>query len=333
VRIGPHDLGPWILAPMAGVSELPYRLIVRELGASAAPTELVSAKGLLHGSARTARYLAHDERERPFWVQLFGGEPESMAAGAERAVALGADIIDINMGCPVKKVTRGGAGAALMVDPERAAGIVRLVLERTGVPVTAKIRSGWDDGSLRYLELGAALVEAGVSAIAIHARTRAQGYSGRADWSHIARLAAAVAVPVIGNGDASTPELARRMLAETGCAAVMIGRGALGNPWIFAQLARPSFEGPAAFERWQLVRRHLHAHLAFVGDETCGIRRFRPHLLWYSRGLHGAADFRRRATSLDALASLLGECEAFFLRAERSPEAEELELSHEQALG
>jgi nifR3 family TIM-barrel protein len=334
MRLGPHLLSnPWILAPMAGVSEMPFRVLARELGAAAAPTELVSAKGLLYGSNRTERYLTHSPGERPFWVQIFGGDEHAMTEGAARAVDLGAEIIDVNMGCPVKKVTRDGAGAALACDPPRAARIIGGIARRTGLPVTAKIRAGWDADSLNFIEVARALADAGAAAIGLHARTRAQGYSGVADWSLIRRLVEASPVPVIGNGDAFTAERARAMLADTGCAAVMIGRGALGNPWIFRELT--GGEGrPTRAERWALVERHLHDHLAFVGDERTGIRRFRPHLLWYSHGLAGAADFRRRVTRIDDLGELTAECQAFFIGADAQADGvEAIEFDERTALG
>jgi tRNA-dihydrouridine synthase B len=334
LRLGAHSLtNPWILAPMAGVSEMPFRVLARELGASAAPTELVSAKGLLHGSNRTERYLTHSPVERPFWVQIFGGDENAMAEGAARAVDLGAEIIDVNMGCPVKKVTRDGAGAALACDPPRAARIVSAISRRTGLPVTAKIRAGWDAETLNFVEVARALADAGAVAIALHARTRAQGYSGQADWSLVRRLVEASPVPVIGNGDAFTAERARALLAETGCAAVMIGRGALGNPWIFRELTG-GLGRPTREERWALVERHLHDHLEFVGDERTGIRRFRPHLLWYSHGLAGAADFRRRVTRIDDLRELISECRGFFVGAEvQSDGGEAIEFDERTALG
>lgn len=303
LRIGNYELrNPWILAPMAGVSEMPFRVLARELGAAAAPTELVSAKGLLYGQERTRRYLAHAACERPFWVQLFGGDPESMAVGAERAAELGAEILDINMGCPVKKVTKTGAGSALLCDPRRAAAIVAAMTKRAGLPVTVKIRAGWDHDSIRPMEMVRAVADAGAVAVAIHARTRAQGYSGHADWSLITALACESPIPVIGNGDAFTAQAAQRMLRETGCAAVMIGRGALGNPWIFSQLhGEPP---PTSAQRWQLVQRHLRAHVEHVGNELAAVRRFRPHLGWYAHGLRGAAKFREHVMRAEDLAAV-----------------------------
>lgn len=318
VRLGPYTLrNPWILAPMAGVSEMPFRRIALEMGAAAAPTELVSAKGLLFGQERTRRYLRHHPDEQPFWVQLFGGEPEVMADGAERAVELGAKIIDINMGCPVRKITRRGAGSALLADPERAATIISAVAGRAGVPVTVKIRSGWDAQSIRPEVLAKMFADAGAVAIAMHARTREQGYSGRADWELIARLVERSPIPVIGNGDALTAQRARDMLAETGCAAVMIGRGALGNPWIFAELTG-ALESAAVTNRWPTIQRHLDDHLEHVGDERVGLHKFRGHLGWYAHGLEGAAKFRERVMTITELGELVDVCASFFGQARRA---------------
>ena len=333
MRIGPHTLAnPWILAPMAGVSEMPFRVIARRFGASMAPTELVSSKGLLYGQARTARYLTHAASEQPFWVQIFGGDAESMAEGAKKAVDLGARIIDINMGCPVRKVTKNGAGSGLLCDPVRAAKIVEAVRQASGVPVTAKIRAGWDHFSLNFKEMARALEEAGCAALAMHARTRAQGYSGHADWSLIKALVSATGMPVIGNGDVKTPADARRMMDETGCAAVMIGRAALGNPWIFQQLGTGS-KPPSPQQRWEVVREHLDAHLSFVGDLRQGMRRFRSHLMWYTHGLVGAAAFRNEVARLEALPELLEVAEAFFTQTTDHHGSEPVAFDERTALG
>ena len=333
MRIGPYTLAnPWILAPMAGVSEMPFRMIARRFGASMAPTELVSSKGLLYGQARTARYLTHDPSEQPFWVQMFGGDAESMAEGAKKAVELGARIIDINMGCPVRKVTKNGAGSGLLCDPVRAAKIVEAVGQASGVPVTAKIRAGWDHFTLNFKEMARALEEAGCAALAMHARTRAQGYSGKADWSLIKELVGATKMPVVGNGDVKTPADARRMMDETGCEAVMIGRAALGNPWIFEQLVQQSAP-PSPQQRWTVVREHLDAHMAFVGDVRQGIRRFRSHLMWYTHGLIGAAAFRATVTRLEVLPELLDFAEAFFAQATLHHGSEPIDFDERTALG
>jgi nifR3 family TIM-barrel protein len=354
VPIGPYTLrNRFILAPMAGVSEMPFRRIAFELGAALAPTELISAQGLFRINTRTLRYLRYDPQvERPYSLQLFGGEPEVMAQAAVIAKQHGAQIIDINMGCPVKKVTKTGAGSGLLCDPARAGEIVRLIREATGLPVTAKIRSGWDASQRNYLQMADVLGAAGVAALAVHPRTRAQGYSGRADWSVIAELKRHVgnAFPIIGNGDVRSVADATRMLETTGCDYVMIGRGALGNPWLFRELLggpRPTNE-----ERHALVLRHFREHLAFsaearvhrevlppaeraLKDEVSGVHSFRNHLGWYSHGLHGAAAFRARVNVVDRAKDVEAALESFFLGASVDAAAleAEQELDYRTALG
>ena len=335
-RLGPYNLkNPWVLAPMAGVSEMPFRVIAFELGAALCPTELVSAMGLFHANARTLKYLRNDPQvERPYSLQLFGGEPAAMAAAAVQGKQWGAQIIDLNMGCPVKKVTRSGAGSALLCDPPRAAEIVRRIRDATGLPVTAKIRSGWDAASKNYLQMADALGEAGIVGLAVHPRTRAQGYSGQADWSVIADLKRHVgdAFAVFGNGDVKNVADAQRMLSTTGCDFVMIGRGALGNPWLFRQL-----EGgapPTPEERCQLVQRHFRAHVQFVGAELPAVRAFRKHLGWYSHGLFGASAFRNEVNRIDRAGDVLRLVERFFLGAQVDAAAPaEDDVDYRQALG
>ena len=301
----------WILAPMAGVSELPFRSIAFRMGAGLCPSELVSAEGLMRASARTMRYLRFDPAwERPFSVQLFGGKPDVLAEAAKVARDHGAQILDINMGCPVPKVTRNGAGAALLCDPGRAAEIVEKVGRATDLPVTAKIRSGMDAQSINCVEVAQTLERAGVQAIALHPRTRAQAYAGKADWSLIRAVKEAVkTVPVIGNGDVVTVADAHRMLAETGCDAVMIGRGALGNPWLFREL-----EGgapPTLRERMELVLEHFEAYRTFCGDDRRAVHQFRKHVGWYVKGLVGAASFRKGAMSLEGADELAAALRGF----------------------
>ncbi len=333
--IGPYSLrNPYILAPMAGVSERPYRVLAFRLGAALCPTELVSAQGLFRTNARTLRYLRYDpEVEVPYSLQIFGGEPDVMARAAAIGKEHGAQIIDLNMGCPVKKVTKNGAGSALMCDVPRAAEIVRAIREETGLPVTVKIRSGWDAHSKNYVELGQALEEAGCAAIAMHARTRAQGYSGQADWSAIADLKRHVTrTPIIGNGDVKTPADAKRMLETTGCDFVMIGRAALGNPWIFRELhGGPK---PTPEERGALVLEHFNAHVDFIGEPLAAVRAFRRHLSWYAHGLRGASAFRAEVTRFDSVSDVQRACEAFFVSAEADGSAGEMEdVDYKAALG
>src|SRR5215470_18027856 len=316
-RLGPFTLkNPWVLAPMAGVSEEPFRVLAFRMGAALCPTELVSAQGLMRANARTVRYLRHDaEVERPYSVQIFGGEPEVMDQAALVGKEWGAQIIDINMGCPVKKVTKSGAGSALLCDPPRAAAIVRAIREATGLPVTAKIRSGWDAQHRNYVEMAGALEEAGCVGLAVHPRTRAQGYAGQADWSVISDLRRHVrSMTLIGNGDVKAPADAVRMRETTGCDLEMIGRAALGNPWIFRQL-----EGglpPSSQERCAMVLHHFEQHLKFVADELATVRSFRKHLAWYAHGLRGAAHFRAAVNQLQQVEQVREAVGGFFRDAE-----------------
>ena len=334
-RLGPYPLkNPWVLAPMAGVSEEPFRVLAFRMGAALCPTELVSAQGLMRANARTVRYLRHDaEVERPYSLQIFGGEPEVMAQAALIGKQWGAQIIDVNMGCPVKKVTRNGAGSALLCDPPRAAAIVRAIHEATGLPVTAKIRSGWDAQHRNYVEMAAALEEAGCVGLAVHPRTRAQGYAGQADWSVIADLRRHVrSMTLIGNGDVKTPAEAARMRETTGCDLVMIGRGALGNPWIFRQLE--GGPAPDAEERCHVVLGHFRAHVSFVGEALAAVRSFRKHLSWYSHGLRGAAAFRAEVNQLIQPEQVELTVRRFFQQAEADGDAvEEQDVDYRAALG
>lgn len=342
LKVGPTTVPvPVLMAPMAGVSEAPYREMVLAMGAGATPTELVSAKGLLYGNARTQNYLKHDPKvETALWVQVFGGDPKSMAVGAEHAVRSGARLLDVNMGCPVKKVTKNGAGSALMSDPARAAAIIKAMRDVVGddIAVTAKIRSGWDADNQNAVEVGRALEDAGCAAIAIHPRTRAQGYSGTADWQVIRELKAAVDVPVIANGDIFSTDDADKVVARTNCDAVMIGRAALGNPWIFRALAaqwrgQSAVSAPSAQERVQVILQHLEAHLAHVGDQTRGLKKFRQHLIWYSRGIRGGAAFRERAMGLSELIDVQDAVADFFGDAELKDAAEAPIYDERTALG
>jgi tRNA-dihydrouridine synthase B len=321
LKIGPYTIKPLILAPMAGVSQMPFRRIALNCGAGLAPTELISAKGLYFANARTKSYLLHDQKlEQPFCVQLFGGEEQAMAEAAIRAVEMGAKIIDINMGCPVKKVTKTHAGSALLCDIKRAVHIVQSMLKATlyKIPITAKIRSGWDETQLNFVGVAKALEDAGIAALAIHARTRAQGYQGKANWRHIAELKSALNIPVIGNGDVLSLKDAERMMKETSCDAVMIGRAALGNPWVFSEIP------PTKEERLRLVHQHLNEHVELnrllnEGKpflEAQALKSFRTHLMWYSKGFCGGAHFRREITSIECLQKIRDLIDNFFKNAE-----------------
>ncbi len=305
---------PVLLAPMAGISNLPYRRLMKRFGAALVCTEMVSASGLHHNGRATRALLASCAEERPLAIQLFGSEPALMAAAAQTVTPAG-DLIDINLGCPVRKVVRSGAGSALLRDPRRVAAIVTAVRSATPLPLTVKLRSGWDAHSINFLEVARAAVDHGADALTLHPRTRAQGFGGRSDWEHLARLKQAVRVPVIGSGDIVTADDALRMLAQTGCDGIMIGRGAFGNPWLIREiLTRLSGADapppPTVQERYRVVREHLALFLEHAPDLAA--RELRKHLGWYVRGLPGAAAFRadlNRVLDCDALSR---QVDAFF---------------------
>lgn len=299
MKIGRLELkNPIFLAPMAGITDLPFRTVVRSFGCGLAWTEMVSAIGLVRKADKTLRYLASSPSDRPLGVQIFGNDPETLAEAARIAEGQGADVIDVNMGCPVKKVTKTGAGAALMTNPALAAAIMQAIRKATSLPFTVKIRSGWSARRTNALEIGKIAEESGCDAVTLHARTADQGYSGRADWTLIAKLKGHIRIPVIGSGDIRKPEDAARMFQETGCDGAMIGRGALGNPWLIGEVISFMQENPihepTLAEREAVIMRHLDMSAAFYG-ERAGVRDFRKHLLWYTKGLKGGARFREAA--------------------------------------
>jgi tRNA-dihydrouridine synthase B len=315
MQIGPHRFpGRFFLAPLAGVSDRPFRAICRRMGASFAYTEMVSAHGLVHGSLQTSSYLDREPDEEPFAVQIFAAEPDVLARGAEVAVRQGAGIVDINMACPVKKVCGTGAGAALGRDPRRVEEAVRIVKAAVPVPVTVKIRAGWDEAELNCVDVARAAEAGGASAVSLHGRTRTQMYSGKARWELIRAVKEAVRMAVLGSGDVWTAADALRMRAETGCDAVLVARGACGNPWIFRELAaaeagRPPPAPPTRDEwvatvlehvRLQIEHRARQSRRGETADEIerAAIRELRRHLLWYTRGRRGGVAFRRDADRL-----------------------------------
>ena len=305
-----------VLAPMAGVTDLPFRLLCREAGSAFAITEMVSAKGFLCSpeNRATASLLQIAPQEGPVALQLFGHEPDVMAEAARRLSERGFAAIDLNMGCPAHKITGSGAGGALLKDLPRAAAIIAAVRKATALPLTVKTRAGWDENSI-VTERFARMAEAeGADALTLHGRTRMQFYAGEADWGHVAKAKAAVRIPVIGNGDVFTAGDAVRRLDETGCDAVMVGRGCLGNPWIFAQiqavLRGEALRFPTPAERVDTALRHARMLCAWKG-ESVAIREMRKHAAWYTRGLRGAARMRTRiqqACTLGELEETLGEC-------------------------
>ncbi len=293
-----------VLAPMAGVTDLPFRLLAKEMGCSLLYSEMVSDKGLLHNNCHTLDMLRIDDRERPVAVQIFGSEPAPMAAAARIVARAGADIIDINMGCPTPKIVKNGEGSALMRRPELARDILAAVVDAVEVPVTVKIRKGWDEGSVNAVEIAALAERAGVAAIAVHGRTREQFYAGTADWDIIRRVKERVSIPVIGNGDVRTPQDAERLLAYTGCDAVMVGRAAQGNPWIFRQIGHYLTGGgtlppPSLAERLEVLSRHLEMLIGHKGEHIA-IREMRRHAAWYTKGLPRAAEIRLRLNQAES---------------------------------
>jgi nifR3 family TIM-barrel protein len=306
--------GKLILAPLAGISDSVYRRLCRENGADVVVTEMVSAKGLLMQPARSLRYLSFGPDERPIGAQLFGAVPEEIGEAAAAAGEMGFDFVDINMGCPVRKVTGGGAGAALLSDPALCGRIVAAAVRQSRVPVTAKIRSGFAKGSESFLEVAGEAYSAGAAAVTLHPRTRNQMFSGHADWTHIARLKAAFPDRVvIGNGDVRRREDAARMAEETGCDAVMIGRAALGDPWIFGAAfgdAHPARPLPSPAERRALILRHGEETFSRRGE--AGIAEMRKHLAWYSRGIPGGAAFRAELVRVDSAGAFRAAVERLF---------------------
>ncbi len=304
-----------ILAPMAGVTDRPFRQLAVEAGCGLVVSEMVSAKGLLMGGEKTLSLLEISPEERPVAVQLFGAEAETLAEAAAIAEARGADIIDINMGCPVKKVAGTGAGAALLKDLNRIERIVGAVRKKIKVPLTVKIRSGWDAATIVTCEVLKAVEASGADALTLHPRTRSQGFGGYSDWSLIGELKAKATIPIIGNGDVKTPEDAKRMIDETGCDGVMIGRAAMGNPWLFGQtldyMATGRYELPDSEERGETALRHLRLVVEKYGTHR-GIRLFRKHLAWYSRSLRGAAAFRTAVNSCGSFAAMEELTDRFF---------------------
>lgn len=303
-----------ILAPMAGVTDLPFRLLCREQGAGLLCMEMVSAKAILYRNKNTEKLMEIDQREMPVSLQLFGSEPDVIAKAAAEIEDRPFAILDINMGCPVPKIVNNGEGSALMKNPRLAAGIVRETAKAISKPVTVKIRKGYDEAHCNAVELAKYLEDAGAAAITVHGRTREQFYSGAADLEIIRKVKEAVAIPVIGNGDVADGESAKRMLEETGCDGIMVGRAAQGNPWIFREITSYLEHGvkmkrPAIEEVRDMIRRHAALQLECKGDYI-GIREMRKHVAWYIAGYPHAASLRKKVCSverMEELMELLGE--------------------------
>ncbi|NLJ83833.1 MAG: tRNA dihydrouridine synthase DusB [Halanaerobiaceae bacterium] len=304
MQIGNLELKvPIVLAPMAGVTDLPYRNIIRKMGCELVYSEMVSSRGLVYGSEKTFDLMEFSSEDGYMAIQLFGDDPEIMAEASrivERKV--NPDILDINMGCPANKVIKSGSGSLLMKNPGLAGEIIKAVVKAVKIPVTFKIRAGWDQNNINAVEIARIGEEMGAAAVTVHGRTREQFYSGQADWEIISKVKEAVSIPVIGNGDIFTPEDVRRMFAETGCDAVMIGRGCLGNPWLFKRaihlletgelLPEPDFQ-----ERIRMALYHLREAIAYFGEKRA-IPRMRKHIAWYLKGLPHSTEIKEGINGL-----------------------------------
>lgn len=300
-KIGNVEInGPVVLAPMAGISNSSYRKIIKEMGADLIYAEMVSDKALVYENAKTMDLLKMTDYERPIAQQIFGSDIDSFVKAAKIVESTQhPDIIDINMGCPVPKVAlRAQAGSALLKNPDKIEEIVRAVVNAVSIPVTVKIRSGWDEKSFNAVEVAKACEKAGASAIAVHARTRSQGYSGKADWSIIKDVVEAVNIPVIGNGDVTSPILAKKMLDETGCTAVMIGRGVLGNPWLIRDVKAYLTDGsildePNYKEKIDMIKRHYE----LLKEDKCeklALLEIRSHAIWYLKGMPKSSEVKNK---------------------------------------
>ncbi|BBJ24069.1 tRNA dihydrouridine synthase DusB [Candidatus Nitrotoga sp. AM1P] len=317
MRIGPYHLkNNLIVAPMAGVTDRPFRMLCKSMGAGMAVSEMVSSNSLLYGSEKTKRRANHDGEVDPISVQIVGADPKMLARAAQYNMDEGAQIIDINMGCPAKKICNVMAGSALLQDEALVARILEAVVGAVAVPVTLKIRTGWDKQNRNAIRIAQIAEASGIQALAIHGRTRACAYTGDAEYDTITAVKANVSIPIIANGDITTPEKARYVLQQTGADAVMIGRAAQGRPWLFREIEHfiktgTHLPAPQVDEVHRVLLKHVYELYAFYGEHT-GLRVARKHISWYTKGLIGSAHFRHHMNQLESSAEQLMAVNDFF---------------------
>lgn len=316
-RLGRLDVTPpLVLAPMAGITDLPFRRICKRFGVGLMITEMIASRAIDARRNRTQLMAEIGDDEHPIGIQIAGSDVAYMQKAALWAVAHGADFVDINMGCPVKKICKQQAGSALLKDEALVGKILTAVVEAVSVPVSLKIRTGWDERHKNVEQISRIAEECGVSMLTVHGRTRAQMFHGRANWHDIGRAKAAVSIPVIGNGDVVDARSARELVRVSGCDGIMVGRAVQGNPWVLARVSaaltgkQPPAE-PTPFQRWQIVNEHLHALAGHYGVATA-IKMARKHVIWYSKGLRAAAEFRRHFQQLTDWQEMLSAAELFF---------------------